>query len=239
VDAFIEFLRESPQNVRLIFVDDGSRDDTLKVLGQVKAAVPDVVILPKSPNAGKAEAVRHGMLYALEHTDVPVVGFWDADLATPLPELYGLLGVLQRLSDIDIVFGSRVKLLGRRIERKPQRHYLGRVFATVVSNVLRLPVYDTQCGAKLFRRTPQLAAVLGQPFLSRWIFDVEILARFIRDRGIEYVQNSVYEYPLNEWCDVGGSKVKPADFIKAIVELVRIWNDNLRTPGAARSAAAS
>jgi dolichyl-phosphate beta-glucosyltransferase len=238
VDAFTDFLRGSSGSVTLIFVDDGSGDDTLKVLGQIKAATPDVVVLPKYPNAGKAEAVRFGMLYALGHTNAAVVGFWDADLATPLPEIHGLLAVLRQIPTIEMVFGSRVKLLGRRIERKPQRHYLGRVFATVVSNVLRLPVYDTQCGAKLFRRTPQLSAVLQRPFLSRWIFDVEILARFINACGIGYVHNAVYEYPLNEWCDVGGSKVKPKDFIKAIVDLLRIWNDNLRTPGAARSAAA-
>jgi hypothetical protein len=137
-----------------------------------------------------------------------------------------------------MVFGSRVKLLGRRIVRKPHRHYLGRIFATVVSNVLRLPVYDTQCGAKLFRRTSQLAVVLQNPFRSRWIFDVEILARFIHTCGIEYVKNSVYEYPLAEWCDIGGSKVKPGDFLKALGDLLRIWNDNLRSP-AARPTAAS
>lgn len=227
--AFADWLRMAPTGFRMVFVDDGSRDDTLRVLERLREQVGDVaIVLPKKPNAGKADAVRHGMNYAIAELGASVTGFWDADLATPLDAVPDLLSVLEADERVQMVFGARVKLLGRQIERKVSRHYLGRVFATVVSNVLQLPVYDTQCGAKLFRVTDDFREVLRDPFLSRWIFDVEIIARFIRRRGVRWVHDAIYEFPLRKWEDVAGSKLKPTDFFKAMGEVVVIWDKYLR-----------
>ena len=121
-----------------------------------------------------------------------------------------------------MVFGARVKLLGRTVERRRIRHYLGRVFATAASACLALPIYDTQCGAKLFRRTPELMISLAEPFRSRWIFDVELIARFIKLKGARAMSTEIHEYPLEIWTDVAGSKVRPQDFARALYELVQI-----------------
>ena len=133
------------------------------------------------------------------------------DLATPLSAIDDLLSVIANRVEIDMIFGLRVKLLGREIERRPVRHYLGRVFATFASLVLGLPVYETQCGAKLFGSTPELEEILREPFCSRWIFDVEIIARFVQLNGSapERVRDRIYEFPLYAWRDVPGSEVKP------------------------------
>jgi glycosyltransferase involved in cell wall biosynthesis len=224
VSEFVAYAGASP-DVSFLFVDDGSRDQTWEVLENLrKEAGPTVHLLRKTPNGGKAEAVRDGMNYALEHLDPEIVGFWDADLATPLDAIHDLRCILLRQPSIEMVFGSRVRLLGRRIERRPVRHYLGRLFATVVSNLLRLPIYDTQCGAKLFRANTGLREILRDPFVSRWVFDVEIIARFIRREGGDAarVAASIYEFPLNVWEDVAGSKVKPTDFFKAFRDVLRI-----------------
>lgn len=223
-EPFESFLESEPE-VGLVLVDDGSSDRTADVLEDLARGWGrrvDVLRLPE--NRGKAEAVRAGVSRALE--DEPdAFGYWDADLATPFDELPRLRRVLERHPGVDVVMGARVKLLGREIRRRRIRHYPGRVFATAVSVALRLPVYDTQCGAKLFRNVPGTRRAFADPFLSGWIFDVEVLARFVREvrkQGRE-PEEAIHEVPLRTWTDVRGSKTRPADFLRAAVDLVRIW----------------
>ena len=206
----------------LLLVDDGSTDGTWPLLEQLASEVPaHVSALHLEPNGGKAEAVRRGML-ALVERGYRLVGFWDADLATPLDAVNRFVDVLAERPEVQWVFGARVRLLGRSIDRRPVRHYLGRVFATMASAVLGVPVYDTQCGAKLFRASPALEAVLERPFLSRWIFDVEMIARLLQVDPRHDAARSIYEVPLLEWHDVAGSKVRPSDFARAFLELMRL-----------------
>ena len=221
--AILRHLTGSPEQ-SILFVDDGSTDCTLVHLKQLQREMPaQVSVLRNEANAGKAEAVRRGLLHALA-SRCQFVGYWDADLATPLESVDDLVNVLVSRPEVDIVIGSRVKLLGRVIERHWRRHYLGRAFATCASLVLDLPVYDTQCGAKLFRATPDLRCILEEPFLSRWIFDVELLARFLTlyTADIERKSGAIYEFPLNYWRDVPGSKLRLKDFFRAAQELAAI-----------------
>lgn len=217
--------------VRLIFVDDGSTDDTLSILKKVCSGFEHcTTIIRSESNRGKAEAVRLGLLEALERYPKELVGFWDADLATPLDSIERFVQVFEARPEISMVFGSRVKLLGRRVKRNAHRHYMGRVFATVVSNILQLPIYDTQCGAKLFRVSSGIGTVVEAPFLSKWVFDVEILARYRKMLGNDphRLERVIYEYPLECWEDIAGSKVTPVDFATASLDLLKIWSKYLR-----------
>lgn len=220
--VFREFAARS-NSIHLVLVDDGSSDSTLAVLTDLRRGLEERISVVACPeNRGKAEAVRAGILHALSHESCQVFGYWDADLATPLESVFRLGSVLEEYPRVNLVFGSRVKLCGRHIHRRAMRHYLGRVFATVVSIVLDLAIYDTQCGAKLFRTTDQIRAVFAEPFLSRWIFDVEILARLLAKSSPVDVEAQTYEYPLEGWEDVSGSKLRPGDFLRAMVDIVRI-----------------
>jgi glycosyltransferase involved in cell wall biosynthesis len=204
------------------FVDDGSRDATPVVLESLCRALParlGFVSLPE--NVGKAEAVRLGVGRAFAE-GYDFVGYWDADLATPLEEISRFIEVLRQRESCFLVLGSRVQLLGREIERKLSRHYLGRVFATVAAAALGLSIYDTQCGAKLFRNTPTVRRAFEEPFVSRWIFDVELLARILQELGSERTREHIVELPLMRWIDVAGSKLTRADFLRAARELYAI-----------------
>ena len=199
-------------------------------------------------NVGKAEAVRAGMLRGC-HKGSNFVGFWDADLATPLDHVGKFRKVFDEEPHIDMVFGARVGLLGRDIKRSMKRHYMGRVFATLASMSLGMGVYDTQCGSKMFRvgdcERGELRQVLDQPFDTRWVFDCEMIGRFAAlrrgttttttttggtgttkkrpsPRPRPPVQQSIYEYPLHKWEDVGGSKVKASDIGKMAWGLLQI-----------------
>jgi glycosyltransferase involved in cell wall biosynthesis len=231
--AFSDFLART-SDISLLLVDDGSSDDTPLLIEQLRQRNPrQVMTLRLSSNAGKAEAVRRGVQLALRRRPA-MVGYWDADLATPLEAIPRFAAMLRERPELMLVMGSRVALLGRQIRRRYSRHLIGRAFATAASVVLRLPVYDTQCGAKLFRVTPETAELFREPFRSRWIFDVEILARIVsttRNGASQPAQELIYEYPLDEWQDVRGSRLKPRDFATAALDLAAIgWRYSLRGP---------
>ena len=236
VDAFRQF-NDRDRSIRFLFVNDGSTDRTGTVLESLSDWDPTRFAVCNLPiNGGKGEAVRSGVRSAIE-SEPEYVGFWDADLATPLEVIHQFCDVLDDRPDLQVVIGSRVRLLGRSIDRRVTRHISGRIFATAASLALGLPVYDTQCGAKLFRVTPALQHVFATEFTSKWIFDVEILARIVRLDGEwdgERSEAGIYEYPLDCWRDVSGSKLQPIDILRSAWEIAGIYWRNrvrpLRTP---------
>lgn len=194
------------QNIQLeyLFTNDGSSDNTKNMLDTYCQKNPGYFCYHLKANAGKGNAIQEAYQQKkaeLQFSKYDWVGFWDADLATPLNEIPRMMSYLEFYKDrtVSSVWGSRISRLGSQIKRQLHRHYLGRIFVTLVSMVLKVKAYDSQCGAKLF--TPSAAEIAFQePFLSRWIFDVEILLRL--------KEEAIIEYPLFQWEDIPGSKVK-------------------------------
>lgn len=200
----------------VLLVDDGSTDGTLDLLNRIATDDHRVAVHRMPTNSGKSEAVRHGLRAAIQ-SGATHVGFTDADFATPPSEVARLVHSATS-GEFDVVIGSRVGLLGHRIDRRPLRHYTGRLFATLSSLVLGFGVYDTQCGAKVFTVDEGLSRALAHPFVGRWSFDVELLGRLAAPSGTD----RFVEVPLTEWREVGGSKLGLAGSIGATLELLRV-----------------
>lgn len=200
------FAKAKNLSLKILFVNDGSTDQTLSLLNQLSAQSPDwIQVLNLPSNQGKAEAVRQGMLMAQKafNEDFEWIGFWDADLATPLEEVPYFLDFLaissKNPAKHSMIFGVRLQRLGAVIKRKSSRHYLGRVFVTLASIMLNIKSYDSQCGAKLFR-AEVVEPLFREAFITHWVFDLEIM---LRARSL-----LILECPVRSWEDVAGSKVK-------------------------------
>ena len=217
---FIDYLSQNT-HLHFIFVDDGSTDDTNLIINQIISKFnSQVSLLKNKSNKGKAESVRLGVIESYK-MNPDFIGFLDADLAAPIEEIDNLLKIIKKDKTKEVVFASRIQLIGSEIKRNYFRHFFGRVFATVVSNILNLPVYDTQCGAKIFSRKI-CDDIFYEQFISPWLFDVELFARLLNVYGMERTIQMSYEHPVSKWVDIDGSKVKPIYFLKAPFELLKI-----------------
>ena len=220
--ALLEWLGHR-DGLSVCLVNDGSTDGTAQILESLRQQNPARILLLDLPvNRGKAEAVRQGVIYASATGRFGFLGYWDADLSTPLDQVDGLLGVLVRNPACMLVLGSRVRRLGSHIERRTVRHVIGRIFATLASQLLGLPVYDSQCGAKVLR-DEVVVMLFGDPFVTRWLFDVELLARLRNALGAKGCLAAAQEEPLQMWTEVGGSKIRVSHILRVPYDLLKIW----------------
>ena len=211
VQKFKNFAKQHA-DYHVCFVNDGSSDQTLEVLEDIRKSSPQNVSVVDQPrNLGKAAAVREGAHFLYKHTGVDQIGFIDADLSTDFDELKRLAGILSKDAKLSMVFGSRAKGEGK-IERNPLRKLFSLIFRTVLAIVLRMPIADTQCGAKVFSREV-VPVAFKEAFLSKWMFDVEIFLRLKHYYGKREVMTHIQETQLWKWVHAEGSKLNMKDMI--------------------------
>jgi len=200
--ALLPGLERAHLDCEVLIVDDGSAPeeagyirDLAETLRAIFPRVREPLCLPR--NRGKGGAVRAGWDLAEE---CDWVGFVDADGAVPVHEVIRLLTLATVRPARTAIFGSRVRMLGRRVERSTLRHLVGRFFALLVSFAVSSRVYDSQCGLKIL---PTSVLRRIEPWLREtgFCFDVEILA------ALETAGVAVEEVAI-DWSDVPGTKVR-------------------------------
>src|SRR5580704_8226061 len=197
-----------PFTASVVVVDDGSGSPeqslTRSIVDKFRLKYPSIVAEPVflKRNLGKGGAVYAGWKMSPSNSLPKLLCFVDADGAVPASEVGRLIEEL--LSDHhgrwDALFASRVKMLGANVDRRITRHYIGRIFATLVSALTGIEIYDSQCGLKVIRRSAY-AAIESRLKETRFVFDVEI-SLLLLQRGFK-----VREIPIN-WKEVPGSKVR-------------------------------
>lgn len=191
----------SDARVSVLVVEDGSGAEEQRRMQQLietrRTAWPQLrPLLCLEQNLGKGGAVYSGWA---AHEGESLLAFVDADGSCAAEEVARVLDCA-RQGQARALFASRIKMLGKNVQRDFHRHLLGRVYATIVSETLRIPVYDSQCGLKV---VPRAAYEKARPLLhiTGFAFDVELLCALL-DTGCV-----VHEQPIS-WHETAGGKVR-------------------------------
>lgn len=219
--AFLSFAQKN-QDVLLCFVNDGSKDKTEQVLLGIQTECPtNICVHSMAQNGGKAEAVRQGILYIHENSDVNLLGFLDADLATTPEEWLQIAKYKDMYPQFGAIVGSRIQRLGANINRDDSRSLFSSIIKKFIRKILKTSFQDTQCGAKIFHRD-LVPFLFNKPFMTPWLFDVEIFLRLQQKFGKTTLQKGVLEYPLMHWTEVGDSRLKLKHTIKIPMQLLKL-----------------
>ncbi|AUP81510.1 response regulator [Flavivirga eckloniae] len=217
---FIEFVN-SNLGYHLCFVNDGSTDNTLKVLNNLsKNRETNISVYNCEKNGGKAEAVRQGVLHLAKDDQLDYIGYLDADLSTDFRDFDDLVKTIES-SDFKIVSGSRMSRMGANITKESARKIISKTINLIIRTILGMPFNDTQCGAKIMDK--DIAKLMFKDkFITRWIFDVEIFIRMRKYYGKKKAVSYICEQPLKRWIHADGSKLSMRDSIKIVGQLGQI-----------------
>lgn len=205
----------------LCFVNDGSTDRTLEVLRELeKGSESNISIYNCEKNGGKAEAVRQGMLHLAQDPQLDYIGFLDADLSTDFRDFDDLVETLDT-SNFKIVSGSRMSRMGANITKESARKLISMSINLIIRTILKMPFNDTQCGAKVMDKS-LIPLVFNKPFITKWLFDVEMFMRMRKHYGKAKAKELICEQPLKRWIHADGSKLSMKDSVKIVGQLAKI-----------------
>ncbi|MDO8472111.1 MAG: glycosyltransferase [bacterium] len=170
IEAFIAYLNRHPWQYEIVIVNDGSKDDTGRVIAELARKHPTVRSLTLAKNSGKGKATQTGMLAA----SARLILLADADHSTPITELDKLMPLLDR-DGFDIAIGSRYEEPDQMTTPPPLlRRIVSRLGNLFIQGILLPGIKDTQCGFKLFRNRPA-KEIFSRLKIRRFGFDVEVL----------------------------------------------------------------
>jgi len=213
LEQVLDHLREQKWDAEIVVVNDGSRDETAKLVSEFAQEHPQVRLIENPGNQGKGYAVRNGMLNARGQ----VLLFTDADLSSPISEATKLFAALDKGADVAI--GSRWMDPSLQFQRQSiKRQIMSRAFNIFTRTLLTFPYHDTQCGFKAFTRGAA-EKIFPLQRVYRWGFDAEVIYL------AHHLKFKVAEVPV-AWGHDERSKIHPwrDGFYMGIDTLKVRWN---------------
>lgn len=205
--GYLEELRRE-LDCDLVFVDDGSVDDTSIWLS---TNIKDSKVLKLPENQGKARAVAIGLSQTYSSYDF--IAVCDADGAVSIEDWKTAKSILEDNAKLDLVSGARVLLAGMPIKRGSTRKWIGRIIATYICFILDIQIYDPQSPCKIYR-SGFLQSIDFNAFHTRWFFDAELLLQ------LPVNAISVREFALINWQDVPGSHLKFSSIFEVLRDIL-------------------
>lgn len=181
------FLSGQLKDFEIIVSEDGSTDDTCRIVNLLKSK--RIRILNNRERLGKGAAIKA----AVAHAKGEIIVFIDADLISAPSQITELVYCLE--SDADVVIASRYHK-NSRTKRGLIRHFASKCYNWSVKFAFGSKINDHQCGLKAFRKS-KVADIMDKIGEDKWFFDTEFLIRAQR-KGLR-----ILEVPIvwNEGCD--------------------------------------
>lgn len=213
---YYSYLKKQKYSWELIFVNDGSRDNTLKLLEDLVKGKPQVKIVSYSDNHGKGYAICQG----IEKAQGEYILFTDLDHSVPIQTAENFFPYFEK--GYPVVIGSRrVKGAKIAVHQKPLREFLGRGFTAIVNMFIYWGVADATCGFKAFENSVA-KKIFSKITVYDWAFDAEILY-ICKKNSIKLAQAPV------TWSDVRGSKVSlKKDILRSFRGILKIRINDLK-----------
>lgn len=186
------------KDFELIVVDDGSGDNTRRVVEEFHAKYPEVSLLAMAHNCGYGAAVREGMLAAQGEYVLTM----DADGSTNEEAILRFLEFLRTHPKMTLAIGSR-NLEGSKIltAQSVLRVLLGNIFLIMAKVLFGWPMYDRILGFKMFRREA-IKDIFSHQYENTFLAAAEVTYT-TEKRGWVYTLLPVF------WTDYRDSRVYP------------------------------
>lgn len=215
LNVVYQYLTQQAFTWELLIVLDGVKDNTLGVIEAFAKGKENIRWINRLENRGKGYTVREGMLAAKGEVRL----FTDADNSTDISHFDQMIPLFK--SGHDVVIATRDRKDVPTARQAVPQPFLKRLFGNLGNlfiQVVAVPgIWDTQCGFKAFSATA-VNRIFKVAKSNGWVFDIEALA-LAREFGFKIGLVGAY------WEDDPNTHVKTSDYIKVILETVKIRLD--------------